>query len=104
MVVTPDVLEVATVDEVTLGDPEVTVMYDCVETVVVVVASGAAEVTVLTSQPLSSQWVTVVVVYDFGEALVSVVVTEVSLGASEVTVLTSQPLSSQWVTVAVVYD
>lgn len=81
---TPDVLEVATV-EVTLGDPEVNVTYDCEETVVVVVASVVSEVAV---------------VYDFEGASVS----EVFLGASEVTVLVLQPLSSQWVTVAVVYD
>ena len=56
--------------------------------------------TVLVLQPLLSQWVTVTVVYDFGE----VVVAEVSSGHSEVTVLVLQPLLSQWVTVTVVYD
>ena len=63
--------------------PEVAVANDvCLE---------ASEVTVLTLQPLLSQWVTVTVVYDFGE----MVVAAVSLEHSEVTVLVLQPLSSQ---------
>ena len=36
---------------------------------VVVVASGASEVTVLVLHPLSSQWVTVAVVYDLEETV-----------------------------------
>ena len=43
-------------------------MYVFGETVVVV-ASGASEVTVLVLQPLLSQWVTVTVVYDLEETV-----------------------------------